>query len=501
MTVPRFRSRARLAVQPLEGRDVPNGTIAASLSPTGVLTLTGDDNDNDVRLTESGGNLTLSSASGTQFSGQTLFPLTSVKLIKANLLGGADTVSIDPAADFVVPGSVSLNLGDGNNTLNLTTTGKITLAGLTVTGGDGLDTINVSGGAGSTIGGTAKFTLGNGGTVTNLTGVGFTAVNFAAGEAAGDGVSEPTNSVVGTNLTVTKTFMANMGNGNPSDLDFTGSTLGGLNVKGTSVVSSLTNTTVNGSVTYKATFGAAVLGNGLSVTGNVSVTAANASFSAIDTGAVTITGNLSVTGSFLTTADFDSGALSEVKGNLSVKGGVGNDEFFASSAFKVDKNLTLNLGGGNNTVQIGDTSAALTVGGTASITTGDGIDSVSFSDVSWTGPVTLSLKGGGDLLSIDDGTTFHSTFTADTGAGDDIISIAQDTGSSAPVTFTGKAKITAGAGNDSLFLGLAQGVFGGDNNSKAVFNTTTSVVDGGLGLDFFDATSGQFTGVTPVNWQ
>jgi hypothetical protein len=505
MPVPRFRSRARLSVQLLEGRDVPNGTITASLSPTGVLTLTGDDDDNTVSLQlNSGTSVVLTPDGATQINtaavGNAVTLNGTVKSIKANLLGGADTVSIDGAADFIVPGSVSLNLGDGNNTLNLTTTGKITLTGLTVTGGDGLDTINVSGGTGSTIGGTAKFTLGNGGTVTNLTGVGFSGVSFTAGEAAGDGVTEPTNSVVGTNLTVTKTFTAGLGNGNPSALDFTGSTLGGLKVSGTSVVSSLTTTQVNGSVAYKATFGVAVLGNGLTVTGNVGVTAANASFGAIDVGAVTISGNLSVTGSLVTTTDFESTAPSEVKGNLTVKGGLGNDEFIASSAFKADKNFTLSLGGGNNTVSIGDGSAVLSIGGKGSITTGDGIDSVSFSDVSWGGPITLSLKGGGDLLSIDDGTAFHSTFTADTGAGDDTISIAQDTGSTAPVTFTGKAKITAGTGNDSLFLGLAQ-LTGGDANSKAVFSDPTSVVDGGLGLNFFDSTSAQFTGVAPVNWQ
>ena len=40
-------NRPRLHLQPLEGRIVPNGTIKATLSPAGALSLTGDDDAND----------------------------------------------------------------------------------------------------------------------------------------------------------------------------------------------------------------------------------------------------------------------------------------------------------------------------------------------------------------------------------------------------------------------------------------------------------------------
>jgi hypothetical protein len=66
------------------------------------------------------------------------------------------------------------------------------------------------------------------------------------------------------------------------------------------------------------------------------------------------------------------------------------------------------------------------------------------------------------------------------------------------VTFGGNAKILGGLGNDSLFLGIEP--LSGDANTKAMFNGALNVVDGGAGLDFFDPASGQFTGVTPVNW-
>src|SRR5262249_15809884 len=151
--------------------------------------------------------------------------------------------------------------------------------------------------------------------------------------------------------------------------------------------------------------------------------------------------------------------------------------------FKADKNLTLNLAGGDNLVSIGDGTAPVTVVGKGSITTGDGNDTVMFDRVTWTGPITLKTGNGADFLSVEAGSPFMSTFPADLGNGDDPISIAQDTtadGSTAPTTFTGLTKITAGAGNDSLFLGLAVAA-NGDANSRVIFNTTTSVVDGGLG--------------------
>jgi hypothetical protein len=216
-----------------------------------------------------------------------------------------------------------------------------------------------------------------------------------------------------------------------------------------------------------------------------------------------VAGSLSVSGAAATTVSFESDGPSEVKGNITVKGGFGNDLFETNANFKADKNVTLTLNGGDNTVAIGDGSGLVTVGGKGAITAGDGSDQLLFDRVSWAGPVTIATKGGADLLSVEDGSTFQSTFTADLGNGDDTISMGQNTaldGSPGGDTFVGKAKITAGAGNDAVFLGLAVAA-GGDAVSKVTFNTATSVVDGGLGLDFFDATSAQFTGAATPNWE
>lgn len=509
----RFHShhRARLTVRPLEGRDVPNGTVTAVLSPTGVLTLTGDDDDNVVTLKVTAGDVTLTPDGNTQVNtaavGNAVTLTGAVKSIKAKLLGGADTLAIDGAANFAVSGPVSISLGDGNNALNLVTTGNITLPGLTYAGGDGTDDVTIDGGTGSTVGGTAKISVANGGGTIALTGVGFSGVTYTGGDAAG---AIP-NAIVGTNITVAKTFSANLGNSNPATLDFTDSALGGLKASGNSFTSGLTNTTVNTSLTYKALFGAAVFADGLTVTKNLSVTAPNASVfappAAPGAGAglgLVVGGNLTVSGAAATTVSFESdGASSVVKGNITVKGGFGNDDFDTNANFKADKNITLTLNGGDNLVTIGDGSAAVSVGGKGSITAGDGNDQVLFDRVSWTGPITISTKGGADFLSVEDGSTFQATFTADLGNGDDTISMGQNTaldGSPGGDTFVGKAKITAGAGNDAVFLGLAVSA-GGDAVSKVTFNDNTSVVDGGLGLDFFDPTSSQFTGAVTPNWE
>jgi hypothetical protein len=518
MPVSSLRSRARrthLSLQSLEGRDVPNGTITAVLSPTtGLLTITGDDDDNVVSLKlTTGANPSVSltpdanTTIGTAALGAQVTLPGIVKSMKVDLKGGADDLSIDTTSDFVVSGTVTIGLGDGNNTLALATTGRIGLGGLTVTGGDGFDDVTISGGAASTIGGTAKLSYGNGGSNTALTGVTFSSLTLTAGEAAGDGIINPTNDVAGTNVTVSKTFSAALANAFPAALDFSGSTIGTLKASGYSVVSNLQNSTIKAGITYKTTASLDVEGDGLTVTGNVALTAPNATFGGT-AGAIVLNGNLSLTGSAQTTTSFLTTAASEVKGNITVKGGWFNDVFETNANFKADKNVSLTLNGGNNSVSIGDgTGTAALIGGKVMIKTGNGNDFISFDEATVTGSTAIAAMGGADLLSIEDGTKFSGTFSADMGVGDDTISIAQNTGVPGPppvpgpVTFTGKAKIVAGAGNDTLFLGVAVAL-GGDATSAVVFTDSTSTLDGGLGLNSFDALSAQFSpaGLTFLNW-
>lgn len=171
------RSSLPLQLVALESRETPAGIVTASLVG-GVLTLTGDDNDNQITsFTIVGG--ASPSVSITPDAGTTVDDLSVagpgtagtvvtipgvVKSIRANFAGGNDTFVIDGTADFAVSGTVSIDLGDGDNALGLQTAGKLAAASLTVTGGDGLDTFDIAGGtlASNTITGDVTINMGLG---------------------------------------------------------------------------------------------------------------------------------------------------------------------------------------------------------------------------------------------------------------------------------------------------------------------------------------------------
>jgi hypothetical protein len=173
--------------------------------------------------------------------------------------------------------------------------------------------------------------------------------------------------------------------------------------------------------------------------------------------------------------------------------------FETNANFQADKSVNLKLSGGDNSVTIGDGGGPVSIFGGLSIDTRNGNDTVILDQVSLAGAVKIKTGVGADNLSIEDGSEFLSTFTADMGSGDDSISIAQNTGGTDPVSFGGITKITAGTGNDSLVLGLAIGS-GGDAGTNVVFgNAAASILDGGLGLDDFDSADAQ-SNLTPTGW-
>jgi hypothetical protein len=496
--------RSVLSLQPLEGRLTPAGNIVASVSPLGLLLMTGDVDANDVTLTVTPTNVTLTGNAGTTVNGSaTPAVLGLVKSIKTDLKGGNDTLSIDGTASFSVAGAVAITLGDGDNTLNLVTTGKIDLGALTVKAGDGSDIVNIQGGAGlgSQVKGAASFNYANGGSSTN-----FTEMRFGVGVTviATDAVGIP-NEVIGTNTTVVKTVSANLGNSVPSVVHFIDSAIGGLKETGNSVLGILQNTQVIGSINLKGVFQADLQVEATTVTGSVALTAPNPNFSADGAGS-TINGNLLLNGvTGWTSSAFQSTTLTEVKGNVTVTGGWFNDQFTTNGNFKVGKNLTFTLNGGDNTVEMGDGTAAVTIGGNLKYKGGAGADSITLNRVTLTGltattgSTLIQTLAGNDSLAIDNGSTFAKTFKADLGSGNDSITMGQLIGATAPVTFSGTAKILAGTGDDSLFLGLDAGS-GGDANSRVVFSGPGNIVDGGDGIDFFDSVTGQFSGVTPIGW-
>jgi hypothetical protein len=150
---------------------------------------------------------------------------------------------------------------------------------------------------------------------------------------------------------------------------------------------------------------------------------------------------------------------------------------------------------GGNVVGIGNFAAPTTpeILGNLTITTGNGNDLIGFL-CHVAGTTNVSTGGGSDSILMYR-STFDGTTTISTGAGDDLFNIADAALFDIPVSFNAKATIDAGAGNDTMFLGMSV-ANGGDANSQAVFAAGFgSSVTGGTGLNTYDDEAGQFTGL------
>jgi hypothetical protein len=550
-------------LEALEGRDVPAGNVTASLLG-GRLTITGDDRDNTLTLLVTPAAVTVTPDATTSVNRQA--PGTPAVLpgpatsLAANLHGGADRLSIDPGSDFVLAGAAAVNLGDGDNTLTLSTGGRITLGSLAVTSGPGSNFVRLfTGGAGmGTVTGPALFSFGSGG----ANGINLTNTNFlgAAGVRVAVGSGGSINELTADNVTVARTLSVNVGRatggGGSGTQGFHNATLGGLIVTGAGPNISLNSSTINGNLSAIGEFTAAVSTfAGLTVTHNVSVSGGQSgSFQA--TGTATINGNLSVTGgqdatalvgsssftpvetfaarnvsvsggqrsifhassfsgtSFSATINgnlsvtsrqspsvsFQTNALSEVRGNVAVRGGRLETSFYTDGNFRADRNVTVSGAPDSSLTSVtigGRPTVPVVIRGNLTESSGNGHLFLGLVNVTVGGATRVTGGAAADFLGVN-GTTFQGAFTANTGAGDDTFNIAQQTFMPAPVTFGGRAVINAGPGNDTLRLGVA-----GVPNLRADFSVPTSRLNGGTGFNTFFRSTAQFTGLTDadfVNW-
>jgi hypothetical protein len=333
--------RAPLALHQLESRDNPNGTVTASVAG-GVLTLTGDDLDNSIDVQQSGpGSITVSGIN-TTIQGNTNF--TGVNSIVANLADGNDIIAIsgaidqdlDGLPDFILPGSVTINAGDGSNTLGLTSNGKIQIGAFSYLGGDGPDFVQVLAGAGkgSKVSGNMSVAVGIGfnsqgpvyaDTLINLSNLEITGL----GGLKVSGLDGPEQLNL-TGLTVPHALSANGGEGNLS-VNITGGTFGTVNLKSAgpsagystnALTLTATNTHVTGAVMMKSAVGSALYLAGAE-TGSITFTSGNGGagggFVEVDAGTSTVHGNLKLTGSRLSVYTRTGGFLN-VDGALSLVG-------------------------------------------------------------------------------------------------------------------------------------------------------------------------------------
>jgi hypothetical protein len=463
------------------GPAIQTGNVTTKILK-GRLTLTGDDNENDIQIKlQANGDALITGVGGTTINGQANVNIVGpVTDLTALLNGGDDSVTIDSAADFKLTGNVSFDLGNGNNSLNFFTTGLISIGGsLKVRGGIGSNSAIVDGGATSSVAGRTQVSVGKGNSYFRFRDVTLGGAKVAV--TAGKGAST---------LTVDNVQAAGAlslaGTAGPVNSTVIGSKLGALSVSSIakaadSLVLHMTSTDV--SKTVKATSrGGATARINAGTLGSLSVS--GGSVGPVDTssaGIVDVTGSVSVRGA---AASLDtSGATLALSVNVA-----GSDS--AALAVGVPGGLATTgnvaVKASRGTASLDATGLALTVGGGLTVT-GSKQASVLFgtTDVSEVFG-NFSVKGGRSGSSVITSGRFKVDGDVNlrlTGGNNTVI-----LGSVSPaISIDGDLNITTGDGVDGVLLTNVQ-VGGNTRLNLGAEADNLSIVDGST-----------FTGTTLIN--
>lgn len=232
----------------------------------------------------------------------------------------------------------------------------------------------------------------------------------------------------------------------------------------------------------------------VSTAGAFGIAATKAAELTVSGGSVTVGGNLTVSAG--TAADVDIAppgvGAARVKGSMTVTGGTDGDEVTATSGMQVDRNLTLNLKGGDNQIELGTAGQPFNVGGALTITSTNGTDTAVLTGVKVVKNTQIKLGAGEDAVTIVDGSQFSGTTLIDLGGGQDTLSIANDLGATFGVSFTGLATFNLGADDDTATLGLAPG---GGPQTTVTFAVVKNVLNLGGGMNTFDENDALVAGV------
>ena len=393
----------RPGLELLEGRDAP-AVLTASYSPaTHTLTVVGTDANNQLTIQGDAAESTrfiLSSTTDTFVGGGTTFVSRSgVRNISIRMLAGDDTVILSNSPGIRVAGGLSIDGGDGANSVtatNLVVGKNLTIRnGTNAAGADSTTLTNLN------VIGSLTVVNGDGNTVTQVR-------RSAAGASAVRGAVRITN---GTGADYTYFADLNVG-GNVTVRNGHADAGGGAG--STELYNSYNATArsqVRGSVTFSYLDGAAGpdLVLDAEVGGNVAVSygtgGGNLSFGAVATGVPALVhGSVSVTGQGANVVSTDAGGGGLIVGkSLTVTGGAAPDSVNLYRA-TVTGTTTLKLGDGANSVAIDDSLFA----GPFRLTTGGGADTVKLETAAGTGTgttfgraVTMSLGAGVDSLTLD----------------------------------------------------------------------------------------------------
>jgi hypothetical protein len=250
-----------------------------------------------------------------------------------------------------------------------------------------------------------------------------------------------------------------------------------VTLTGKDITADLSNATVTTTKNFTVTAG----GEGtLTVTGGGSMTVGgDLLVSAVKNADVTIDNTLA--------------EKTQVTGSMTVTGGTNIDHVIATPALKVGKNLTLNLKGGDNEINLGSAGTPLNIGGLLKISALGGADTVDLTGIKVATTTSVNLGLGGDTLSILDGSVFTGAATFDLGVGDDILNVANNAAPAEKVSFNALAKFLMGVGNDTAKFGLSNGA-GGDPTNEATFGVANNILDLGIGTNVFTTADSRVSG-------
>lgn len=500
----------------LEARENPSGTINA-VKVGQTLSLTGDDNDNQITsITIVGGanpSVTITPDAGTTIDN--LFdtspatagtPVTisgAVNSLLVRLKGGNDVFNIDPTADLALTGAITIDLGDGDNTLGMQTSGKLSATSLAVTTGDGLDVLNIAGGTltPNTFAGDVTISMGVGrgdqdnpttnisqATISRLDVQGVNGLRVTALEG------DEQIRLIGTS--VKNAFRGDGGEG-IFDVSVQGGTIGSIVLDSVGIIpSNLSNgtllflggVTVNRSVTVTSDSGLS-LNFANSTTGALSMSAGTDGFlEALFQGVSTINGNVKAK-AYSSRLNCDETTKLTVNGNISLLGASQS----ALSTFESEvtvRNLEVSSEDGNASVSLTDadpgTNNTLTVNGTMTIRG----ESASFTQYGGLATILTQLNmvatGSYADFSTDIGTSFYDAPGAKTTVVNGSLSIS---GATAAATIT-ESELTTSTGI------LLQGTKFASFNSKPSDQVENPVVAGEFSKATGSKTTVQKGGVT-----
>ena len=406
-------------LETLESRLAPAGVVALSLSASGALSIAGDSLANDLQITESGNQWTISAQAG----GDTLFKMNGGPLL--------------PSITFAAPLSLSASLGGGHDELLISA--ALLPGNLSIDGGEGNDAVDLTS---TSIGGTASVRLGNGHDYFTAGGDLF----FAKGLSVDLGTGQNTFDVNA------KTLLAN---------GAISAVAGGTAIDKQTFILAAELADVKGAVTLRTSTASAtefeigaLSSDSLRVTGGLSLIAGAGDDQ------VTLAGNIETLSTLAINLGHGANHLVSsstglIKANaLSYAGGSHLDSItFAGQSLRIVGNMTFAGGAGTNLLDL-NPALSLSIGGGLLYTGGTGSDTLLIDGPSAQigGLVNMSAGAGNNALGLNAISASVGAVSFSAGAGNDIVDVGEHTGASSLVTVRGAVTVNAGSGSADIMV-------------------------------------------------